>query len=220
MLRRVAAPTDPSDPPSKSKPLAIRIQRPYETEADLLAAEAGTLTRSTLLLLGAKNRPPGTPLRFELVLRTGAAVFRGEGKVVEYREESGYGVPGLLVKFNRLDARSKKLLEELLGPQSIAPGSVAPGSLAPGSLAPMSMPVPELEQAPKSSASASVAPGPAQTAAGARPSRYSEPVTATHANALDERTPAARALDRLRQRGRALTFEQRDAILARRPKNV
>lgn len=231
MMGHVAAPT--------TKPIAIRIQRPYESEAELLAAEGATLTRSTLLLLGAKNRDAGTTLRFELVLRSGTPVIRGEGKVLEYQPETAFGYAGLVVKFTRLDARSKKFLEETFGPPStLAPHSVPPASIAPGSLLPAALAEVDAPFASPSTTNTHVAahpsdapPAPAASQAPAapqapstRPNRFSEPVTATHATLLDDvtlpqhaptprNTSANGALDRLRQRGRALSQEEREAVL-------
>lgn len=226
-----------------TKPVAIRIQRPYDTEAELLEAEAATLTRSTLLLLGAKSRPVGTTLRFEWVLRSGTPVIRGEGKVQEYQDETRFGPAGLLVKFSRLDARSKKFLEETFGPQSaLSPNSVPPTSISPASLAPLSLAEVDAPFASPSTtdthvdahADGSQASSPPEAVPVQLPSqppersvRYSEPVTATHATLLDDARERAMpsvavpsgaqgALERLRQRGRALTQEQREAILGPR----
>lgn len=224
MLSAVASPPNSSGSGS-AKPVAIRIQRPYDSESELLAAEGPTLTRSTLLLLGAKNRPPGTILRFELVLRTGTPMLRGEGKVLEYQEESSFGMAGLVVKFSRLDARSKKFLEDTFGPPStVAPQSIPPMSMPPSSLAPESHAPPSLPgDGPEASHATPPHDSPHASRPSERPNRFSEPVTATYST-LDDGVPSAKgtsagnpsALDRLRARGKALSDEQRAAILGPR----
>jgi hypothetical protein len=92
-------------------PVAIRVARPFETEDELLENELETLTRTSITLLGAPSRPPGLVLRFELVLASGQAVLRGEGRVVGYKPDAHFGTGGLTLRFTRLDTRSKALVD-------------------------------------------------------------------------------------------------------------
>jgi hypothetical protein len=69
--------------------MAIRVVRPHETEEAWFERELETMTRSSLLLVGVSARPAGTILRFEVTLKGGKAVLRGEGKVVEVRSFEG-----------------------------------------------------------------------------------------------------------------------------------
>ncbi len=88
--------------------------RPYESEADFLQNELFTITRSSVVLVGAGPKPEGVVLRFEVSLRSGGVLLRGEGRVM------GHGpVPlgplgdekGLALRFTRLDPRSKALVD-------------------------------------------------------------------------------------------------------------
>jgi len=92
-------------------PVAIRITRPYTTEQEFLEREFDTLTRTSVILLGAQPRPQGVVLRFEIVLKGGESVLRGEGRVVAHKEKAHAGEPGLTLRFTRLDARSKALVD-------------------------------------------------------------------------------------------------------------
>ncbi len=92
-------------------PVAIRITRPYATEEEFLEREFDTLTRTSVILLGAQPRPQGVVLRFEIVLKGGESVLRGEGRVVAHKEKAHAGEPGLTLRFTRLDARSKALVD-------------------------------------------------------------------------------------------------------------
>jgi hypothetical protein len=94
-------------------PLAIRITRPYFDEDAFLAEEADTLTPSSLLLLGAQSRPEGTILRFELALRSGEILLRGEGRVTAYKAKARGDTPGLVLRFTRLDLKSKQFLDRV-----------------------------------------------------------------------------------------------------------
>jgi hypothetical protein len=92
-------------------PVAIRITRPYATEAEFLEREFDTLTHATVVLLGAQARPQGVVLRFEIVLKSGESLLRGEGRVTGYKERAYGGEPGLTLRFTRLDSRSKTLVD-------------------------------------------------------------------------------------------------------------
>ena len=83
-------------------PVAIRITRPYATEAEFLEREFDTLTHTSVVLLGAQTRPQGVVLRFEIVLKNGDSMLRGEGRVVAYKVKAYAGEAGLTLRFTRL----------------------------------------------------------------------------------------------------------------------
>lgn len=93
------------------KPVAIRIARPWDTEEELLRNELETLTRTGVTLVGAQQRPDGVVLRFEVTLRAGAPVLRGEGRVVGYKPNALGAEPGLMLRFTRLDSKSKAFVD-------------------------------------------------------------------------------------------------------------
>lgn len=92
-------------------PVAIRITRPYADEDEYLARESEAITRTGVLLLGAQPRPEGVILRFEVVLRSGVVLLRGEGRVVGYRAKLVGEVGALALRFTRLDTKSKALVD-------------------------------------------------------------------------------------------------------------
>jgi len=98
----------PDDP---RPPVAIRITRPYATEDEFLDKELDTLTRTTVVLIGAQSRPQGVVLRFELALSSGQVLVRGEGRVVGFKPNAYDGQAGLTLRFTRLDTRSKALVD-------------------------------------------------------------------------------------------------------------
>src|SRR5207253_1302593 len=53
----------------------------------------------------------GVVLRFEVLLASGAPLLRGEGRVVAYKMSAVGDEPGLTLRFTRLDARSKALVD-------------------------------------------------------------------------------------------------------------
>lgn len=96
-------------------PVAFRLKRPYLSEDEFVTGDGPSIVRSGMVLIGAGVRPPGLIVRFEIALKDGTALFRGEGKVVTHRASAVDGKPaGLEVKFTRLDPRGKSLIERVL----------------------------------------------------------------------------------------------------------
>jgi hypothetical protein len=92
-------------------PVAIRSLRPYDTEEAFLAGERDTLSRTAITLIGAPSRPRGVVIRFELTLRDGAPLIRGEGRVLGFEPADEKGPSSLTLRFTRLDAKSKALVD-------------------------------------------------------------------------------------------------------------
>ncbi len=93
-------------------PIAIRVTRPYATEDEFLEHELDCIGRSGVVLVGAQQRSEGVMLRFELVLKGGALVLRGEGRVVGYKPKALGEAAGLALRFTRLDSRSKAFIDK------------------------------------------------------------------------------------------------------------
>ena len=106
------------------RPTGMRILRPYKTEEDFIRGDGLTIGRMGMILPGAPERPPGIIIRFEIVLADGQPVFRGEGKVVAHRVHAN-GRKGLEVKFTRLDAHSKGVVDRAL--ELRRTGALTPG---------------------------------------------------------------------------------------------
>ncbi len=113
-------------------PVAIRIVRPYDTEAELFANELETLGKTSVVLIGAHPRPTGVILRFEVTLANGETVLRGEGRVLAHKENAFRGQPGLSLRFTRLDPKSKSVVDRATAlRESRAAGEGAPSRPAP-----------------------------------------------------------------------------------------
>ncbi len=67
--------------------------------------------RTSVTLVGAQPRAEGVVLRFEVVLTTGQVVVRGEGRVIGFKANALQGASGLVLRFTRLDSRSKILVD-------------------------------------------------------------------------------------------------------------
>ena len=98
-----------------SPPVAIRVVRPYDSEAQFLECEGETLSKTSVTLVGALHRPQGVILRFELTLTSGEALLRGEGRVTGFKERAFQDQPGLVLRFTRLDPKSKAFIDRATG---------------------------------------------------------------------------------------------------------
>ena len=97
-----------------------------------------------MMLFGAAPRPVGLIVRFEIALRDGTPVFRGEGKVVAHHPSVDPASPGALqVRFTRLDPRGKSIVDRAVARNV---GHAPSGTRSPLSLLP---PAP-LEEPPAS----------------------------------------------------------------------
>jgi hypothetical protein len=177
-------------PDEPRPPVAIRITRPYGSEEQYLEQELELISKTGITLVGAQPRPQGVVLRFELVLITGHVLVRGEGRVTGFKPNAHQGVGGLALRFTRIDARSKALLDkatelrEARRPRSTRPPPATPSF-------PSARPAPPPEAAP------------------------SEPVLSENRTAAVSRRPGASSalaapprrdalLERLRARAKAL----------------
>lgn len=226
-------------------PVAIRVTRPYASDNDFLQNEIDTLTRTTVTLIGAQSRPQGVILRFEVILATGTPLLRGEGRVVAFRQASQGTDAGLTLRFTRLDARSKALVDRAA---SIREARARAASFHPPRLdaEPAATP-PETSprRSPSEPARGAMAtppplpprvstppPLPVQARSNTRPpplpSRATPLAARTDGSAPSRRPPASlrappsrrreELLDRLRQRAKTLSRADVEALLASRPK--
>ncbi|WP_394821103.1 hypothetical protein [Pendulispora albinea] len=93
------------------QPVAIRVTRPYSDEDEFLEHEIDTLTRTSVTLIGAQSRPQGVILRFEVMLASGMPLMRGEGRVIAFKPNALDHLPGLTLRFTRLDKKTKALVD-------------------------------------------------------------------------------------------------------------
>jgi len=211
--------------------------RPFGSDDEFLEHEIDTLTRTTVVLLGAQSRPQGVILRFEITLATGLPLLRGEGRVVASRPASQGVDAGLTLRFTRLDARSKALVDRAASVREARAraASVHPPRLDPDPLLPAAPPVPTpttptLPQASDAFAQETPPPVPMRprSVPPPLPSRAVAPPLPVYVAAPavpappSIRPPAARRreelLDRLRQRAKTLSPSDVQSLLASRAK--
>ncbi len=158
------------------KLLPLRLRLPYATEEEFIEKYGSNVARGGLFIATRSPKPEGTGLAFELVLANGARLLRGEGMVVKAQVE-GAARPGMTVRFARLDAGSKALVDRIVSSRSPSPPAPAPAQ------APATPPRASAPTAPRASAPTQAAPG---------PSRRARPVISAEALRQQATRPAAR----------------------------
>jgi hypothetical protein len=125
MLDSALVPENPRPPP------VVRIQRPWGSEKEFIDGDLAYLGRTAIVLPGAAPREPGELIRFEITIATGAPVFRGEGHVIAHHPAGGTRPAGLEVRFTRIDARSKLMLDRVRERRTalVRSGSIPPPAL-------------------------------------------------------------------------------------------
>lgn len=98
-------------PADDSRPIPLRIRLPFATEAEFIERYGAWLTPGGLFIATRAGHPVGTRLTFEVVLATGGRLLRGEALVQERVEDPAAGQAGMLLRFTRLDSRSRALIE-------------------------------------------------------------------------------------------------------------
>jgi hypothetical protein len=118
-------------PEKPRPPPTVRITRPWGSEKEFIDGDLAYLGRTAILLPDAPAREPGELIRFEIVLSTGTPIFRGEGHVVAHYPPGGAKPAGLEVRFTRIDARSKLILDRVRERRTalVRSGSMPPPAL-------------------------------------------------------------------------------------------
>jgi uncharacterized protein (TIGR02266 family) len=126
----------------------VRVRLRYPDLDTFVEKYAPNVTRGGIFLASRHPRPVGEVLRFEVLLREGAPVLSGKGRVTwvkEFNPDEPHRPYGMGVQFVALDPAAKPILERLLkkkettrpsGPQ---PPVVTPRADAPRATEPMAV---------------------------------------------------------------------------------
>jgi hypothetical protein len=175
----------------------LRLSRPYDTEEALIEGDFASIGRPWIILPDVPVLAVGELVRFEVLLATGAPAIRGEGTVVAHHPPGGSKPPGLEIKFTRMDARTKSIIERVYAKRLALRAFSAPPPMSAGAApaAPASRPP-------------QAAPQPAETTPAApTPPAHPSPPQARRTVAA----PANRdeVLEKLRARAKGLPPEKR-----------
>lgn len=96
------------------KLIPLRIRLPYTTDEEFIDKYGANVARGGVFIATRAPKEEGTALAFEFVLSGGERLLRGEGIVVKAQLDEGGGRSGMTVRFTKLDAPSKALLDRVV----------------------------------------------------------------------------------------------------------
>ncbi len=95
-----------------SAPTPLRVRLPFRSEDEFAAHYGAHVGRDGFFLATRAPKPVGAQLLFDLVLADGRSLLRGEGVVV--RSSASGERPGMTLRFLRLEAAGKALVERIV----------------------------------------------------------------------------------------------------------
>ncbi len=98
--------------------IPLRIRLPYASEAEFIERYGSNVARGGVFIATRALKPEGTEVAFELVLSDGTRLMRGEGVVQKTQVDEGGQRSGMTIRFTRLDARGKALIDKLVALRS------------------------------------------------------------------------------------------------------
>jgi len=129
--------------PDETRRIPLRIRLPFSTEAEFIEKYGVHLAPGGLFIPTRASKPEGTALSLEVVLADGARVMRAEGVVERVVADEQPGKGGMLVRFTRIDAKTRALLDQVTAlREGVAPEPPATQPSAPEPPAPPKAPSP------------------------------------------------------------------------------
>ena len=93
--------------------IKARLSR-FQTVEEYMLGYGHYYFRGGILLPTRQTREEGSRVSFHLQIATGETVLRGEGVVQQVRTNAEGNTVGMVIRFNKLDARSKGLVDRIL----------------------------------------------------------------------------------------------------------
>lgn len=130
--------------PNEPKKVPLRVRLPFTSEAEFIERYRPHVAAGGIFLATRATKTVGTLLSLEIVLADGTRLMRAEGVVERLVEDDAAGPRGMLVRFLRIDAKTRALLDRLalarsgLRPEAPAmtPSPSQGGHSGPGIIAP------------------------------------------------------------------------------------
>jgi len=95
-----------------SAPTPLRVRLPFRSEDEFVASYGAHVGRDGFFLATKAPKPVGASLLFDLILADGTSILRGEAVVV--RSNASGERPGMTLRFVRLEASGKALVERIV----------------------------------------------------------------------------------------------------------
>src|SRR5215468_12757401 len=117
-----------------SAPTPLRVRLPFRSEDEFVASYGAHVGRDGFFLATKAPKPVGATLLFDLILADGTSLLRGEGVVV--RSSASGERPGMTLRFVRLEAAGKALVERILSARPARGSAPAEAHAHPSAWAP------------------------------------------------------------------------------------
>jgi len=111
----------------------LRIRLPFATEPEFIERYGANVERGGIFIATRGPKPEGTEISFEIVLANGDRLMRGEGVVQTVRQDESPGRSGMVVRFVRLEPRTKALIDRICAARDGVPPAAAEPVAAPPS---------------------------------------------------------------------------------------
>jgi len=121
-----------------SAPTPLRVRLPFRSEDEFVASYGAHVGRDGFFLATKAPKPVGATLLFDLILADGSSLLRGEGVVV--RSNASGERPGMTLRFVRLEAAGKALVERIVSGRPARGSAPAEAQAHPSAWAPPSGP--------------------------------------------------------------------------------
>ncbi|MCP4199535.1 MAG: TIGR02266 family protein [Proteobacteria bacterium] len=100
---------------SKGKAAAIRARLKFPSQQAFIKGYAPNISKTGIFIKTPKPKAVGVRIKFEFQIADGTPVLRGIGEVSWNRAEASEGnPPGMGIKFLKLDAKSRQIVEKIL----------------------------------------------------------------------------------------------------------
>ena len=121
-----------------SAPTPLRVRLPFRSEDEFVASYGAHVGRDGFFLATKAPKPVGATLLFDLILADGSSILRGEGVVV--RSNASGERPGMTLRFVRLEAAGRALVERIVSGRPARGSAPAEAQAHPSAWAPPSGP--------------------------------------------------------------------------------
>ena len=121
-----------------SAPTPLRVRLPFRSEDEFVASYGAHVGRDGFFLATKAPKAVGATLLFDLILSDGSSILRGEGVVV--RSNASGERPGMTLRFVRLEAAGKALVERIVSGRPARGSAPAEAQAHPSAWAPPSGP--------------------------------------------------------------------------------
>src|SRR5215470_17826479 len=121
-----------------SVPTPLRVRLPFRSEDEFVASYGAHVGRDGFFLATKAPKAVGATLLFDLILADGTSILRGEGVVV--RSNASGERPGMTLRFVRLEAAGKALVERIVSGRPARGSAPAEAQAHPSAWAPPSGP--------------------------------------------------------------------------------